>query len=259
MTLAAEKQEAAAEEAAAEEAPPKEEAKEKEEAEAAEGESTEAVPEEEEQAKEDPEEVALKAEIEKAEAAVKTARQNLGNAQNKLADGGKPGYLRIAAKVQDYKRRVQDGKKSDKDKALIEVTSSFVDVLEELRKGPNAVPATDDTEESLHSNFQALYTSMNDVFVKFGLETFHAVAGEPFSESLHEKSAGPEAEAAIEAAVDPKPGTVISEVSPGLRIKGEVIRRAAVVAAPEPEKAAEAPEAEASEAEASEAEAAPEA
>jgi len=53
--------------------------------------------------------------------------------------------------------------------------------------------------------------------------------------------------------------TVISEVSPGLRIKGEVIRRAAVVAAPEPEKAAEAPEAEASEAEASEAEAAPEA
>ena len=44
-------------------------------------------------------------------------------------------------------------------------------------------------------------------------------------------------------------------MSPGLRIKGEVIRRAAVVAAPEPEKAAEAPEAEASEAEASEAEA----
>ena len=135
--------------------------------------------EQDEEEAEDPELVKLKDEIKRAEADVVLARKRLSSANDKLLEAGKLGYARVAAKVQDYKKRAADGKKEERGRALLSVAKSFTDVMEAFEAAPELIPGDAGTEDGdavakVHSAYQALFREMALKFEKLGLEPFSA-------------------------------------------------------------------------------------
>lgn len=185
---------------------------------------------------------AVQEEIRLAEIEVANARKRLNSAIDVKGDSGQTGYLRIAAKVQDYKNRIAESKKEQKDKAIFSVTKSFADVMDEMERAESEVPPADEAQQGLHNSYQVLARDMREKFSKFGLEEFHAAVGEAFNPSKHEDMTGEDHPAPAEAA---KPGCVASEVAPGLRMKAGIVRKAGVTVVPkEAEPPAPAPETE---------------
>jgi len=183
---------------------------------------------------EDPETAALKEEIRLLETEVTNARFRLNTAKSKFEESGKGGYARLAATVADFKRKAADGSKFEKELAALNVAKSFQPVLSAFEAAPTVVPAGDDAAAAaLHGSYQALFRSMEDTFAKQGLETFHAVVGEPFDPNLHDRAAGPDADAVLaEKGAGAVPSTVVWELAEGRRMKAGVLRRALVAVAP---------------------------
>jgi len=164
----------------------------------------------------------LKAEVQSFEDQAKRARQRLATAQDKLQDSGKLGYTRMAAKVDSYKRQMAEKRKDEAGFAQLSVFSDFGELIESLEAAPRDFPATDEGEQKIHDSYQALFKDMMLTMQKQGLEEFHAVLGEKYSEELHH--------IVHEVQVDDeeKVDTVVEEVARGLRTKRGIVQKSKV-------------------------------
>ena len=91
----------------------------------AEGGEAEGEEEEEEEPAEDPELVALKEELSSLEKTVIETKKSLSAEKDKVVEAGQTGYLRLAANVENYKRRTKESKKDSEGIAMLAVTKAF--------------------------------------------------------------------------------------------------------------------------------------
>lgn len=85
-------------------------------------------------------------------------RENeLVKAKVNIKERGQTGFMRLAAEVDNYrKRRGQDKMKLEKD-AMATVIKSFTPMLEAFENSESVLNLETDKEKQLHSNYQALY------------------------------------------------------------------------------------------------------
>ena len=79
----------------------------------------------EEEPAEDPELVALKEELSSLEKTVIETKKSLSAEKDKVVEAGQTGYLRLAANVENYKRRTKESKKDSEGIAMLAVTKAF--------------------------------------------------------------------------------------------------------------------------------------
>ena len=87
--------------------------------------SDEEAEEKPEEEKEDPEITALKEEIASLEKEVTAKKREISSQKDKVVEAGKTGYLRLAANVENYKRRIKESKKDNEGAAMLAVTKAF--------------------------------------------------------------------------------------------------------------------------------------
>ena len=87
--------------------------------------SDEEAEEKPEEEKEDPEITALKEEIASLEKEVTAKKREISAQKDKVVEAGKTGYLRLAANVENYKRRIKESKKDNEGAAMLAVTKGF--------------------------------------------------------------------------------------------------------------------------------------
>merc|ERR1712146_537097 len=204
--------------------------------------SDEEAEEKPEEEKEDPEITWAKEEMASLDKEVTAKKREISSQKDKVVEAGKTGYLRLAANVENYKRRIKESKKDNEGAAMLAVTKAFfgtkdddeASVMEMFRDGLTALPVSDgeekEAESKLHESYQALYRDMLDKFTKFGLQEYHAVVGENYDASVHEKTGEIEVGGA-ETENDLIPGTITEEMASGLKMPHGVVRRAKVVVA----------------------------
>ena len=88
---------------------------------------------------------------------MRTARIKASDAAEKAAESGQTGYLRLAATVENYKRKSKDQNKDKEGFAQLTVLKSFTEILDKFSSAPQTLPAATEAEEKLHSSYQALY------------------------------------------------------------------------------------------------------
>jgi len=110
-----------------------------------------------------------------ADAEVASARLKLSAAKGRLSDAGREGYARAAATVQDCRRLAADGKREERDRALLSVARSFAGVMDDFEAGPRLHPAP--AAGPVHGAYQVLHQAMLAKFEDLGLAEYHAVRG----------------------------------------------------------------------------------
>jgi molecular chaperone GrpE len=141
--------------------------------------------------------------------------------------------LRTAADFDNYRKRsrreVEDAHHKGLERALLEV----LPVADNLERAIQAGEKTSDVA-SLLEGIRMVLKLLEDSFGRLGVERVPAV-GAAFDPSIHEAVQQVETDEAA-------PGTVVTEMIPGYRLKGKLLRAAMVsVAKAKPQPSAEAP------------------
>ena len=88
---------------------------------------------------------------------MRAAEKRHAAAQESIKERGKTGYLRLAAEVDNYrKRRNQDKERLQRD-AVVRALKSFVPVREAFETAETALQLETETEQKFSGNYQALY------------------------------------------------------------------------------------------------------
>eukprot|EP00953_Heterococcus_sp_UTEX-ZZ885_P020494 11464-Heterococcus_DN1.PRE.2 len=206
----------------------------------------------------------IKAEIKELEAAVRTAEKRHAAAQESIKERGKTGYLRLAAEVDNYRKRRNLDRDGLQREAVVRALKSFVPVMEGFETAEALLTLETESEQKFSSNYQSLYrqhAAAVNIAVMLHLRITCSIynansscaviciitvadgtaayiclaqllyAGETFNFARHEK-------VGEESSSDIKAGAVISCSTKGMEIKGSVIRKAKVVVSLGPEAAA---------------------
>lgn len=165
----------------------------------------------------------LKAEVAELEAKVKAARESSWRAEEKAAQSGKIGYMRLAAEFESYKNQIRQKKADEEAFMQVEVLRKMITILDDLASAPEEVPSTTEGEEAIHKNYQTLYNQLEERFKDFGLTTFEGSIGEKYNPLLHEALSYVDVEEPDQVA-----GTIKSQVREGSRTPKGIVRRALV-------------------------------
>ena len=198
---------------------------------------------------EDPEVTALKKDIEELEADVKAKRAELNSIQNSCDRYSEAGYARKVAEMDQNSKNRGAARKSGQSSARADVLQNFLPVLDELRSIDAKYEGND-----FAKSYKALTDDLNNAMESLGMTEYTAEVGA--KADIRRFVAAEE-----KYSDDFEKGTVISPVSIGLEIEGNVIRMAECVVSlgSEANEEAETDRAETDEAETDEAEAAAEA
>lgn len=163
---------------------------------------------------EDPEVVALKEEISKLEAELKSKKSSLSYVVEQVEEYSKSGYARQVAEMENMRRVRSVMNSSSKSSAMAGVLRDFVPVYEKM--------------ESLKAKYQdslfgSKYSglSIGPTFAKMGVKEFSVAEGEPV-DLIRMKIVGSEVSAVAK-------NTVIRQVKPGLELEGNVVQPAECV------------------------------
>ncbi len=135
-------------------------------------------------------------------------------------------YLRAAAELRNYKRRVAQQQAQQMQYAHESLLSQLIPILDHFQLALQA--STDESAAEMISGVQMVYEQLMNTLEQFGLQPIEPV-GETFDPQHHEA-----VERHLVAADDPAVGTVTEVLRPGYRLHQRVLRPAEVkVAVPE--------------------------
>ena len=123
-------------------------------------------------------------------------------------------YLRLAAELDNFKKRAQREQREIRKHAVAEVAGRLLPVLDDAERAMEQVP--EGTDVSWLRGLQLTLQKLHDVLVSLGVQPIEAV-GAPFDPKLHE-AIGSE-----ESSEHPE-GTVVSELRRGYRTHDRVLR-----------------------------------
>lgn len=174
------------------------------------------VEEEEKVEEEDPEITALKEEISKLEADLKSKRFVLNDVRDRADDYTESGYLRKVAEMDNYRKRSEIRKESNRFSSRAAVVSKVLPILDELEE----LEAKYDPEVN---DYKALRSDLENVLRdKLDMTDYEGVVGDEYN-LVRYTCVGEEY--SEELAKD----LIIRSVKSGLEIKGNVLRPAEVV------------------------------
>ncbi len=138
--------------------------------------------------------------------------------------------LRQAAEFQNFRKRVDQERKSDVKFGQSLVLQQFLDVYDDLRRSLEAARDADDGEDAasnpvfvaLREGMDLVFKKFSDELERFGVQPIDAV-GKPFNEDEHEamlQQPAPNGTAA---------GIVLEEIQKGYRMGDRVLRHTKVV------------------------------
>uniref|UniRef100_A0A7S2V060 GrpE protein homolog n=1 Tax=Fibrocapsa japonica TaxID=94617 RepID=A0A7S2V060_9STRA len=187
----------------------------------------EAKPEEPEDAEEADPLAELKQQIEDLEKQLKDKEEQLKISKRKILDNGKTGYVTIAAEADNYKRSSKSTIDSLGTRAMAEVISDFMPLVDKFEAIKETAEATENLSEDvlkIHRNYQALPRQMMTIFEGLGASSFDATVGSQIDPIKNVASSTREP-----ANDKEKDGMVVEALKSGFEINGVIIRPASCV------------------------------
>ena len=131
-------------------------------------------------------------------------------------------YLRTAAELDNYRKRVAREKEELARFASERVVSALLPVLDNLERAVGAAQKHGADDSPLLEGITQVYSQFRRSLVEFGLEEVVADAGHPFDPNLHE------AVSQVESGEQPE-GHVIEQLQRGYKLADRLLRPARVV------------------------------
>jgi molecular chaperone GrpE len=131
-------------------------------------------------------------------------------------------YLRAAAELDNYRKRVAREKEELARYTSERVVSALLPVLDNLERAIDAAQKHGADNASLLDGITQVYSQFRRSLVEFGLQEVTANAGHPFDPSLHE------AVSHIESGEHPE-GHVVEQLQRGYKLADRLLRPARVV------------------------------
>ncbi len=147
-------------------------------------------------------------------------------AKTRLADDNYAKFLRAAADLENYKKRVEKEKARIIDFANEDLIIEILPVIDNLERALAHSEGEQNNIESLVQCVKLTIDQVYSVFKKSGLKEIRAV-GEKFDPGLHHAISHEDDDEA-------EPGTVVQEFQKGYLLKGKLIRPSMVMVAKEP-------------------------
>lgn len=140
------------------------------------------------------------------------------------ADENWDSYLRVAAELENVRKRAQRDVESAHKFALDRFAADMLSVLDSLELGLAAGENTDAAQ--LRSGTEATLTLLVSTLERFGVKELDP-QGEPFDPQMHEAMM-------MQPSADIEPGSVLQVIQKGYTLNGRLLRPARVVVAQEP-------------------------
>jgi molecular chaperone GrpE (heat shock protein) len=99
--------------------------------------------------------------LQELEAAVRTAEKRHAAAQESIKERGKTGYLRLAAEVDNYRKRRNLDRDGLQREAVVRALKSFVPVMEGFESAEAVLTPETESEQKFSSNYQSLYRQVS--------------------------------------------------------------------------------------------------
>jgi molecular chaperone GrpE (heat shock protein) len=99
--------------------------------------------------------------LQELEAAVRTAEKRHAAAQESMKERGKTGYLRLAAEVDNYRKRRNLDRDGLQREAVVRALKSFVPVMEGFETAEAVLTLETESEQKFSSNYQSLYRQVS--------------------------------------------------------------------------------------------------
>ncbi|MDE2091831.1 MAG: nucleotide exchange factor GrpE [Gammaproteobacteria bacterium] len=146
----------------------------------------------------------------------------------KLASQNRDGYLRMAAELDNLRKRTQRDLENAHKFALESFLMELLPVRDSLEMGISAADSTAaGLKEGMDMTLKLLVTAME----RAGVYELNPAKGEDFNPELHEAMA-------MQATAEAGPGTVLQTVQKGYQLNGRLLRPARVIVAKTPDGAA---------------------
>lgn len=166
--------------------------------------------------------------LDAAETAQATADAGAPSAEAKLEaerDKLKDQLLRTAADFENYRRRARKDVEDAERRAREDVLREVLSLVDNLERAVQASESATDVA-AVADGVRLVLRSFDDIAQRVGLERVPAL-GQRFDPNVHD------AVQQVETA-EHEPGTVITEIVPGYRVGGKLLRAALVVVAKAP-------------------------
>lgn len=147
-------------------------------------------------------------------------------AKTRLADDNYAKFLRAAADLENYKKRVEKEKARIIDFANEDLIIEILPVIDNLERALAHAEGEQHNRASLVQGVKLTIDQTYAVFKKSGLKEIRAL-GEKFDPGLHHAISHEDDD-------DAEPGTVVKEFQKGYLLKGKLIRPSMVMVAKEP-------------------------
>ena len=134
--------------------------------------------------------------------------------------------LRVAADVQNIRRRAeQDVEKAHKF-ALVKFATDLLPIIDSLERGLDLSNADDENIRPMREGIELTLKMFQDTLKRYNLEALDP-HGEPFSAELHQAMA-------MQESADVEPNTVLKVFQKGYNLNGRLLRPAMVVVSKTP-------------------------
>lgn len=163
----------------------------------------------------------LKKKIASLTSDINSAKGELSDIREDVKLYSQNGYARLAADLQNFKKRRTETSKRMENEEVAKVLRGFMGTFgkfEKVREKWATEMESDEAIKSLINSYSALETSFLNEFTGLGVREFHAVQGEEMNASRLKK-------VGEELSEDTAKGCVIKEVKRGFELKGEVIEK----------------------------------
>ncbi len=142
------------------------------------------------------------------------------------AKSGEDRLLRMAADMENYKKRMLKERDEDRKYANERIVRELLPVVDNLERAIEASASASASNEQLLDGVKMVRRQLLDALAKFGVEQFSA-EGQTFDPEQHEAMAQADTD-------EVEPGTVVSEYQKGFTMHSRLLRPAMVIVAAEP-------------------------
>lgn len=151
----------------------------------------------------------------------------LAEAQESAAQN-RDGYLRMAAELENLRKRSQRDLENAHKYALERFLAELLPVQDSLEMG---IAAADTGDASVKEGMQMTLKLLVTALERAGVRELNPVKGEPFNPEVHEAMT-------MEETTEAAPGTVLRTIQKGFQLNGRLLRPARVIVAKAPGAAA---------------------